>query len=228
MLPGRCLAVCAWLPVILFVSLPRASLTNFNPETQAKIGVSLESANVFLDQSKTYLQEQAKTLDSLKLAGTAVNAEMLRKYIKLLGKVSTMLISVTAFAAVFSVASTFFMPSQLEVIQENFDKVNKKLDGLSWQMNSIKDELKTSIEYNSWFTTYIDWELDIRNGDIKLNEIKNKLRNSNDEKDKLKLFEIYVNYFETQDIDGKSNKIYQLTALESITTKNLFNLFNEK
>ena len=228
MLSKNWVAMGGWLPFLLLASLLSTSLTVISPGTQAKIGVSIETANVFLAEAKGHLQSQADSLKALKKLGVRRKAYEFRKYTKLVGKVSAMLSAVSGFAAIFSVVSTFFMPSQLEVIQENFDKVNKKLDGLSTQMNSVKNELKSSIEFNSWITAYVDWELDIRHGDDKLNEMKNRLRNTDNERDRLKLFETYVNHFEAQNIDGKSDKVYHLTALESTTTKNLFQLFREE
>ncbi|KAK4295722.1 hypothetical protein Pmani_031733 [Petrolisthes manimaculis] len=91
----------------------------------------------------------------------------------------------------------------------------------------MKDELKSSIEFNTWFTTYIDWELTIRNGEEKLGETQDRLLEEGDESERLKLLENYVDYYEQTDIEGTTRNIYQVSGVqESSTTRNLFDLYS--
>ena len=228
MLPLGWVALGGWLPYLLLASLPNTSVTSVSPETQAKIEVSINTVDFVVTKAKENLQMRENSLKTLMKQDVPGKAAKLAKYSKLVGDISLLLSAVSGFAVCFSIAATFILPSELEVIQENFDKVNNKLDGLSTQMNRVKDELKTSIQFNSWLTTYINWEFDIRNGDDMLNDMGKKLRDMTNKGRRLNLLKKYVKYFENQDINGKANKIYEVTARESITTKNLFQLFREK
>ncbi|KAK4307738.1 hypothetical protein Pmani_020528 [Petrolisthes manimaculis] len=205
------------------------STDTLSPGDQAKVAVSLGTANQAFKGVQSYLENYADTLESLKVADSktlAQNAKLANKLVKFASAIGTLLSFVSAAAAIFSVISTFFMPSQLEVIEDHFDVVNNKLDAISSQMQIIRDELKSSIEFNAWLTTYFEWENVIRNGEAKLTETQARLAEVEDKRRRLRLMESFVRYFEDQDVEGKATNIYQLTGIDStITSSNLFELY---
>ncbi|KAK3888046.1 hypothetical protein Pcinc_007836 [Petrolisthes cinctipes] len=205
------------------------STDTLSPGDQAKVAVSLETAHQAFRGVQSYLENYANTLESLKVADSttiAQNAKLANKLVKFASAIGTVLSFVSAAGAVFAVISTFFMPSQLEVIQEHFEVVNNKLDAISSQMQTIRDELKSSIEFNTWLTTYIEWENVIRNGEAKLKETQARLAEVENERQRLRLMESFVGYFEDQDVEGKAVNIYRVTGIDSTTTSsNLFELY---
>ncbi|KAK4320339.1 hypothetical protein Pmani_008845 [Petrolisthes manimaculis] len=200
-----------------------------SPGDQAKVAVSLETAHQAFRGVQSYLENYANTLESFKVTDSttiAQNAKLANNLVKFASAIGTLMSFVSATGAIFSVISTFFMPSQLDVIQEHFKVVNNKLDAISSQMQTIRDELKSSIEFNTWLTTYIEWENVIRNGEAKLKETQARLTEVENERQRLRLMESFVRYFEDQDIEGKAVNIYRLTGIDSTaTSSNLFELY---
>ncbi|KAK4321596.1 hypothetical protein Pmani_007621 [Petrolisthes manimaculis] len=205
------------------------STQTLSPGDQAKVAVSLETANQAFKGVQSYLENYADTLESLMVADSttlAQNAKLANELVKFASAIGTLSSYVAAATAIFSVISTFFMPSQLDVIEEHFEVVNNKLDAISSQMQIIRDELKSSIEFNAWLTTYFEWENVIRNGEAKLTKTQARLAEVKNERRRLRLMERFVRYFEDHDVEGKATNIYQLTGIDStITSSNLFELY---
>lgn len=200
---------CCWCHVHAAVS----------QEDTSEATVSLTSALSTIDDAATVLKEESEALQEVK------SPNGVEKVMKVARRIGKALEVCTLVSGVASFILSFFLPSDLDKIMEQFQEVNQKLDGISLQIESLRGELKSSIEFNTWMTTYIVWELDILNGEAKLSQTHNRLLKETDQTQKLKIMEEYVNYFENQDIEGKAMNIHKLTALESTTTrKNLFEL----
>ncbi|KAK3892886.1 hypothetical protein Pcinc_003287 [Petrolisthes cinctipes] len=214
---------------VIFSGNTLVSTDKLRPGDQAKVAVSLVVAQKALGGVQSFFRKHASTLQSLKSGDSmliAQNAKLANKMIKFASAVGKLMSFVSAAGAIFSVISTFFMPSQLEIIQEQFEVVNNKLDAISSQIQTIRNDLKSSIEFNTWLTTYIEWEFVIRNGEAKLTETHVRLAEVEDERQRLRLMESLVRYFENQDVEGKAMNIYRLTGIESTTTSsNLFELY---
>ena len=124
----------------------------------------------------------------------------------------------------FSFISTFFMPSQLSVIQENFAVIEHKLD----MINDKLDSVMANDKYNTWITTYITWEFAIRNGQQKLDDLilQSKDLNEGQEIYKMKLQQAYIDYYEHNDIEGAIHNIHRVTGMSSTaTTEHLYDMF---
>ncbi|XP_069945044.1 SE-cephalotoxin-like [Cherax quadricarinatus] len=208
--------------MVLWVSHPGE--TSLTVAEQAKVSVSFGFAKDNINEASSVLREIQDSLKNLKKFGQLLKVlKFTEQFTKYLGPIAAVALSI------FSVVSTFLMPSQLDIIQEEFKRVNAMLNRIDSQLNSIRFELKTSVEFNTWITSYIDWELDIRNGENKLTETKSRLANLDNEVEKLKVMEDYINYVENQDIEGKAKKIHQLTGIQNTVTKqNLFSLWMQK
>ena len=98
------------------------------------------------------------------------------------------------------------------------------------KMDYMTDEIKNTVEFNDWLTTYIDYENTIRNGDEKLRRVNKDLQDPRyNLKQRLKIAKEYTDYYESTDIEGSILNIHRLaTAKESATQKNLFSLFIEE
>ena len=98
------------------------------------------------------------------------------------------------------------------------------------KMDYMTDEIKNTVEFSDWLTTYIDYENTIRNGDEKLRRVNKDLQDPRyNLKQRLKIAKEYTDYYESTDIEGSILNIHRLaTAKESATQKNLFGLFIKK
>ncbi|KAK4314054.1 hypothetical protein Pmani_014644 [Petrolisthes manimaculis] len=213
---------------VIFPGDTLVSTDKFPPNDQAKVAVSLEVAQKALGDVQSFFTKHASTLQSINSGDSmriAQNAKLANKMIKFASAVGTLMSFVSAAGAISSVIF-IFMPSQLEIIQAQFEVVNNKLDAISTQIQTIRNDLKSSIEFNTWLTTYIEWEFVIRNGEAKLTETQARLAEVEDERQRLRLMESLVHYFENQDVEGKAMNIYRLTGIDSTTTStNLFELY---
>ena len=94
------------------------------------------------------------------------------------------------------------------------------------KMDHMTDEIKAADAFNAWFTTYVEYENTIRNGAVKLRNVRMDISQATTPREALKFANVFVVYFENNDVDGKVRNIYHLTALESTsTTRNLFGLY---
>ena len=59
--------------------------------------------------------------------------------------------------ALFNVIATAFMPSDLSVIEGRFDKVDRKLEGISRQMNKAKNDIMANTDYAIWNAMVTEW-----------------------------------------------------------------------
>ncbi|KAK4319004.1 hypothetical protein Pmani_010089 [Petrolisthes manimaculis] len=214
---------------VIFSGNTLSSTDKLSPNAQAKVAVSLEVAHKTLGGVQSFFTKLAPSLQSINSGDSmriAQNAKLAIKMIKFATAVGKLMNFVSAAGAIFSIVSTFFLPSELEIIQQQFEVVNNKLDAISTQIQTIRNDLKSSIEFSTWLTTYIDWEFVIRNGEAKLTETQARLAEVEDERQRLRLKESLVHYFENQDVEGKAMNIYRLTGIDSTTTStNLFELY---
>ena len=131
--------------------------------------------------------------------------------------------------AIVNFVLSFFIPSEMDVIREDIHKISNQLNGLTSLMKEAVVQIKTSVEFNNWLTTYIVWELAIRNGEEKLNSLMDEVREASDSREKHRLSQEYINYFERNRIEEAAMNIHRLTGQEStVTTRNLFELYCEE
>ena len=122
------------------------------------------------------------------------------------------------------------MPSELDVItgliNERFKEVNDELDRLDEKLDEMETSIKANTAFNTFLAAWIKWQYASRNGAKKLSDIPKAMGTKTRRIDQVKLAEEYVNYYETNNLDGNLQNLYRMAALpEGITQRNIFDRF---
>ncbi|XP_047493981.1 SE-cephalotoxin-like isoform X2 [Penaeus chinensis] len=129
----------------------------------------------------------------------------------------------------FKTRLTSVILSVEDILKEEFNTVNQKLDALSLKMDNMREELESSMKFQSWFTSYNEYKNTIKNVEIKLESTVSQITDATEIKYKLKLAEDFLDYYRTRDIEAAMNNIFRLTATRSSPEKpNLFSLYTRQ
>lgn len=180
--------------------------------------IAVEKTELGLDTLSDYFLKPATSRKFKGIAKEIVKkvTKFLPSFIKALGTAST----------IFGFISVFFYPSVEDILKEEFNTVNQKLDALSLKMDNVREELESSMEFQTWFTSYNNYKNSIENVDMKLKSTLSQITDAIEIKDKLKVAKEFLDYYRTQDVEGALNNIFRLTATRGTPTKpNLFKLY---
>lgn len=210
--------------VVIPKLFPRKQTENdkdkMSPDDQAKVLAGLDVTRDSLTFTRVSLESVADALRSRRKTSVL-------NIIRTASRISEIMSFVPAVALV-NLIFTIYQPSQLQVIKEQFDIVNNQLNKISFQIQDIKYELRSLrsfIEYNTWKTTFTKLEWDIQNGEAKLKEMQDRLAREEDMSLRLKIKTTFIHYFENADIQGAAMNVHKVTALDSASRKNLFELY---
>ncbi|XP_059196442.1 uncharacterized protein LOC131977248 [Centropristis striata] len=110
-------------------------------------------------------------------------------------------------------------------VKKGFAEVNKKLDSLSIQIAS----LATDVEWFNYASVYSQDEVRILNAWKKFNELQDNSQVLKTEEDKLRLAEIFVNYYEDTETEASVANLYHyLTVSKTSLIGNINDLLKKK
>lgn len=226
MRPGYWYAAALWISWLGYIS------SELDPGEQAKASTAIDSAQFILDSIDTYVAKKV-IKDAQTISDKMTSVEILQKQTKLVkfgSQVGKALKAVQAASAIASFVFTFFMPSELDVItgliNERFKEVNAKLDHIDEKLDEMGTSIKANTAFNTFLSTWIKWEYKSRNGAKKLSDIRKAMLTKTRRIDQVKLAEEYVNYYESNDLDGNLLNLYRMAALpEDKTQRNIFDIF---
>lgn len=155
---------------------------------------------------------------------------MVKKFVNSVRRFSkflpTLVKALGAVSSIFGFLSVLLYPSVEDILKEEFNTVNQKLDALSSKLDDVREELESNIRFHSWFETYNEYKNTIKNGEKKLQRTVSRVRDAAEVRDKLKWARHFLHYYETHDIEGTMDNIFRLTATRSTPTRpNLFQLY---
>lgn len=185
---------------------------------QAQVSTVLDKASYVLKETNEYYEKMAKAAgDASKATTVATKAsELLAKQdtaLMLARSVGKVLKGLQAASAIAGFVFTFFMPSELSVITElvnkRFDEVNLKLDLISTKLVSMTKEMKASVEFNNFLTSFRTWENDILNTQLKLQDTKKAMAATKDQKQLLNLALDFIKYYDGSGVHGKMLNIHR-------------------
>jgi len=128
-----------------------------------------------------------------------------------------------------SIISALIIEDELQNIADQLEAIANELAKISDLLDEAINEIKVSVEFNTWLTAYVQWEFAIRNGEEKLSWTLAELGSTSDGVVRLKLIRDYVNYFEANDIEGAIRNIHRVSGLDPTpTTNNLFQLYSKE
>ncbi|XP_029994701.1 SE-cephalotoxin-like [Sphaeramia orbicularis] len=115
--------------------------------------------------------------------------------------------------------------SDIEELKNSFSEVNRRLDSLAFQIS----DLATDVEWFNFASVYSRDETRILNAWMKLDELQQNLRLVTSEEEKLRLAEIFANFYENSGTEGSVANIYHyLTVSGTSLSKNINNLLRGK
>ncbi|XP_050924541.1 uncharacterized protein LOC127140815 isoform X1 [Lates calcarifer] len=113
----------------------------------------------------------------------------------------------------------------LKELREGFAEVNRKLDSLSLQISN----LATDVEWFNYASVYSQDEVRILNAWKKFDEFRENSGLVNTAEDKLRLAEIFTNYYENTAVEASVANLYHyLTVSSTSLSGNLNNLLKKK
>ena len=120
-------------------------------------------------------------------------------------------------------------PSEHEKVMKELTDIQNAITDLSDQLKDVTTEITSNVAFHNWLTTYITWELDIRNCDDKLTTVMADMVKTTDSGELTRLLEEYITYYEQHNTEDAIKNIHALTGKPStVTTRNLFELFVEE
>ncbi|XP_028456553.1 SE-cephalotoxin-like [Perca flavescens] len=201
-------------PTSSVVSPPYRVKRDLPFETREKVDKSLALANSFL----TVVKEGIEKIDTKKLSAM----------IKSLANVASLAPGVGVLVASFVNMVLILIPQDdpvLNEVKKGFEEVNKKLDLLSIQISN----LATDVEWYNYASVYSRDEVRILNSWKKFNELLQNTYLVQSEEDKLRLAEIFVNYYENTGTEASVANLYHyLTVKDTSLSENLNKLLRKK
>ncbi|XP_028456355.1 SE-cephalotoxin-like [Perca flavescens] len=148
--------------------------------------------------------------------------------IKSLADVASLAPGIGGLAASFVNMVLIFIPQNdpvLNKVQKGFAEVNKKLDSISIHISN----LATDVEWFNYASVYSQDELRILNSWKTFNELLQDSQLVQSEEDKLRLAEIFVNYYENTGTESSVANVYHyLTVKDTSLSENLNKLLRKK
>ncbi|XP_031172825.1 cephalotoxin-like protein [Sander lucioperca] len=186
-------------------------------ENREKVDKSLAVGNSFLTVVKDIFEMIEKT-KTKELTGVM---KSLANVAKLAPGVGGLVASVVNMVLIF-------IPQDdpvLNEVKKGFEEVNRKLDLLSIQISN----LATDVEWFNYASVYSQDELRILNTWKKFNELLQKSQLVQNEEQKLRLAEIFVNYYENTGTEASVANLYHyLTVKDTSLSGNLNELLRKK
>ncbi|XDV52449.1 hypothetical protein PO909_021177 [Leuciscus waleckii] len=180
---------------------------DLDPDTRDKVGNSLAVVNSVL----TVVKEGIET-------------KKLADVMKSLTKIASLAPSIGGLVASVVNMVLIFIPEEDMVLKE-MKEVNRKLDLLSIQISN----LATDVEWFNYASVYSQDEVRILNSWKKFNEVLQKSQLVQSEEDKLRLAEIFVNYYENTGTEASVANLYHyLTVKDTSLSGNLNELLRKK
>ncbi|XP_031162821.1 SE-cephalotoxin-like [Sander lucioperca] len=183
-------------------------------ETREKVDKSLALASSFL----TIVKEGIEKIDTKKLSAV----------MKSLANVASLAPGVGVLVASFVNMVLILIPQDdpvLNEVKKGFAEVNRKLDLLSIQISN----LATDVEWFNYASVYSQDEVRILNSWKKFDELLQNTYSVQSEEDKLRLAEIFVNYYENTGTEASVANLYHyLTVKDTSLSGNLNELLRKK
>uniref|UniRef100_A0A8C9Y1V0 EGF-like domain-containing protein n=1 Tax=Sander lucioperca TaxID=283035 RepID=A0A8C9Y1V0_SANLU len=148
--------------------------------------------------------------------------------IKSLADVASLAPGIGGLVASFVNMVLIFIPQNdpvLNEVQKGFAEVNRKLDSISIQISN----LATDVEWFNYASVYSQDELRILNSWKKFNELLQDSQLETNKEHKLRLAEIFVNYYENTGTEASIANLYHyLTVKDTSLSGNLNELLRKK
>lgn len=207
-------------------SSTKRSLKKLPSECLAAAIVGLDRTNSTLPEFPGFSQAQANRQRRVVMA-TVMGSKAVVKALKFFRKVKNSKTIVGGSKKLFQALQFRSDNKHNEFVEEALIDIQNNVNAINKQLSFMQEELKSHTEFTAWLTTYINWELDIYNGEEQLNKMIDLMVLASDDKERLKIAQDYVNYFEANDIEGKISNVFKVTAYPDKTKlRNLFTVYS--
>ncbi|XP_063339189.1 cephalotoxin-like protein [Pelmatolapia mariae] len=155
------------------------------------------------------------------------NTEKLSRVLKGISNIASMAPVIGGLVSSIVNVVLAFVPQEnpLNELREGFAEVNRKLDSLSLQISN----LATDVEWFNYASVYSQDEVRILNAWKKFEEFRENSGLVNTAEDKLRLAEIFTNYYENTAVEASVANLYHyLTVSSTSLSGNLNDLLRKK
>ncbi|XP_078125794.1 uncharacterized protein LOC144530194 [Sander vitreus] len=183
-------------------------------EARPKVQLSMEAAKEALPVIKKVIEK--------------IDIKALSAVMKGLSKFASLVPGIGSLVPSFINMVLIFIPQDdpvLNEVKKGFEEVNRKLDSLSIQISN----LATDVEWFNYASVYSQDELHILNAWKKFNDLLQNSQLVQNEEQKLRLAEIFVNYYENTGTEASvANLFHYLTVKDTSLSGNLNELLRKK
>ncbi|XP_032364553.1 cephalotoxin-like protein [Etheostoma spectabile] len=201
--------------------------TNLSPPYRVKRDLPFE-AREKVDRALATLAEAKALLPLIKKGLEKFDSQKLTAVMKSLSNISSLVPGIGGLITALVNMALIFIPQTdpvLNEVKKGFAEVNRKLDSISIQISN----LATDVEWYNYASVYSQDEVRILNSWKRFSDL---LQNSNlltNEEDKLRLAEMFVNYYENTGTESSVSNLYHyLTIRDTSLSRNLNDLLTKK
>ncbi|XP_030015290.1 uncharacterized protein LOC115436568 [Sphaeramia orbicularis] len=223
----RTSSIMLWFSLILFVYWTTSAAESHDPspaDLPALRRLKRELDSTTKEQVRTGFQVGISFLSTVRDVTNQIQPKKLASMFKGLASLASLAPGIGSLVLSIVNVVLAFVPQE-EELSNGFDEVNRRLDNLALQISDLAKE----VEWSNFASVYSQDENHILNAWRKLDELQKNLKLVTSEEEKLRLAEIFANFYENSGTEGSVANIYHyLTVNGTSLSKNINSLLRDK
>uniref|UniRef100_A0A672YMX5 Uncharacterized LOC115424094 n=2 Tax=Sphaeramia orbicularis TaxID=375764 RepID=A0A672YMX5_9TELE len=226
----RTSSIVLWFSLILFVYWTTSAAESHDPspaDLSALRRLKRELDATTKEQVQTGFQVGVNFLTTVTDVTNQIQPKKLASVFKALENFASLAPGIGSLVLSIVNVILAFIPQEnvIEELRNGFSEVNRRLDSLAFQIS----DLSTDVEWFNFASVYSRDETRILNAWRKFDEFQRNLRLVTSEEEKLRLAEIFANFYENSETEGSVANIYHyLTVSGTSLSKNINSLLKDK
>ncbi|XP_029997088.1 uncharacterized protein LOC115424125 [Sphaeramia orbicularis] len=226
----RTSSIVLWFSLILFVYWTTSAAESHDPspaDLPALRRLKRELDATTKEQVQSGFQVGVNFLTTVTEVTNQIQPKQLASVLKGLANFASLAPGIGSLVCSFINVVLAIIPQEnsIEELRNGFSEVNRRLDSLAFQIS----DLATDVEWFNFASVYSRDETRILNAWMKLDEFQQNLRLVTSEEEKLRLAEIFANFYENSGTEGSVANIYHyLTVSGTSLSKNINSLLKDK
>ncbi|XP_029997060.1 uncharacterized protein LOC115424097 [Sphaeramia orbicularis] len=223
----RTSSIVLWFSLILFVYWTTSAAESHDPspaDLSALRRLKRELDSTTKERVQSGFQVGVNFLTTVTDVTNQIQPKKLASVFKGLANLASLAPGIGSLVISFVNVVLAFVPQEDE-LSNGFDEVNRRLDLLAFQISDLAKE----VEWSNFASVYSQDETPILNAWRKLDELQKNLKLVKSEEEKLRLAEIFVNFYENSETESSVANIYHyLTVTGTSLSKNINSLLKDK
>uniref|UniRef100_A0A672YKS2 EGF-like domain-containing protein n=1 Tax=Sphaeramia orbicularis TaxID=375764 RepID=A0A672YKS2_9TELE len=223
----RTSSIVLWFSLILFVYWTTSAAESHDPspaDLSALRRLKRELDSTTKDRVQTGVQVGVNVLTTVTEVLNQIQPKQLESVFKALAGFASVAPGIGSLIVSFVNVVLAFVPQE-DQLSNGFNEVNRRLDSLAFQIS----DLARDVEWFNYVSVYSQDENHILNAWRKFDEFQKNLRLVTSKEEKLRLAEIFANFYENSGTEGSVANIYHyLTVSGTSLSKNINILLRDK